>query len=196
MGERACAVDGCGRRHFGRGWCKGHYFRWYKTGEPGQPEFRPRPIPMDPTATEKRCRTCGVARELGSFSPTGRNGALKGECKQCAAERERLRRFSSPDKMRDADLRKNFGLTLKQYEEMVAAQCGLCAVCGRAEFTKHQNGNVKRLAVHHDHATGRVVALLCSPCNRGMGLMSDDPTERTWCERWWRPRLDWEAAPP
>jgi hypothetical protein len=42
---KICAVEGCGRRAFGRGWCGKHYARWLRHGDPllgrtfcGEPE--------------------------------------------------------------------------------------------------------------------------------------------------------------
>ena len=32
---RSCEIDGCGRRHFARGWCHRHYVRWRNSGEVG-----------------------------------------------------------------------------------------------------------------------------------------------------------------
>ena len=57
---------------------------------------------------------------------------------------------------------------------MLAAQGGLCAVCG----DEPPPGGIKassRLHVDHDHATGKVRALLCTRCNRGIGYMRDRP---------------------
>lgn len=34
---RSCSIEGCGRPHFGRGWCRSHYVRWYDTGDPLTP---------------------------------------------------------------------------------------------------------------------------------------------------------------
>jgi hypothetical protein len=37
-GERPlCSVEGCGKRHFGRGFCRGHYRRWTETGTTWHP---------------------------------------------------------------------------------------------------------------------------------------------------------------
>jgi hypothetical protein len=33
MSERMCSVGGCERSHYGRGWCRPHYYRWRRTGE-------------------------------------------------------------------------------------------------------------------------------------------------------------------
>lgn len=57
---------------------------------------------------------------------------------------------------------------------MVAAQDGLCAICGKGE-TDTFKGKTKRLSVDHDHATGDIRSLLCARCNRGIGMFLDEP---------------------
>lgn len=76
--------------------------------------------------------------------------------------------------MRKYHHRKNFGLKDGEYDAMVARQGGLCAICRRPEETKLR-GKVKLLAVDHDHATGKVRALLCAKCNTAIGQMNDSP---------------------
>lgn len=56
-------------------------------------------------------------------------------------------------------LKKLYGITIEQYEEMLTNQKGGCAICGE----KNKNG--KYLFVDHDHATGKVRGLLCVRCN-------------------------------
>ena len=68
------------------------------------------------------------------------------------------------------------GLTLAEYQVLHDAQGGLCAACGQPETKAHRNGAIIRLAVDHDHATGRVRALLCSRCNYTLGYARDDPS--------------------
>lgn len=34
MPKRTCSIDGCENPHYGRGWCRAHYQRWRKTGDP------------------------------------------------------------------------------------------------------------------------------------------------------------------
>lgn len=72
-------------------------------------------------------------------------------------------------KQLDADLRRGFGITADDYERMLAEQGGVCALC----FKDNVDG--RRLAVDHDHTTGKVRGLLCSPCNRAIGFFGDDP---------------------
>jgi hypothetical protein len=55
---------------------------------------------------------------------------------------------------------------------MLQIQSGVCAICGGG------NGD-RRLAIDHDHMTGRVRGLLCSACNRAIGLLRDSPDRFT-----------------
>lgn len=51
---------------------------------------------------------------------------------------------------------------------MYDSQMGLCSICQKPEC------NIK-LAVDHDHETGKVRGLLCKRCNMAIGLLDDDP---------------------
>jgi len=81
-------------------------------------------------------------------------------------EYNRKRRAERPQVEQDWYLRKEYGLTLAEYDAMLAAQDGCCAICRK----QHK----RRLAVDHDHNTGRVRGLLCSSCNNGLGRFEDD----------------------
>ena len=77
---------------------------------------------------------------------------------------------------REWAFRNKYGITVADYDAMLAAQDGGCAICGAKEsYTK--NGKSKRLAVDHCHDTGTVRGLLCVNCNRGLGYL-EDSTER------------------
>jgi hypothetical protein len=80
---------------------------------------------------------------------------------------------------RAGKLRK-FGLTISDYEALMTAQGGKCAICG---YPPHG----RLLAVDHLHVRGYhrmpaarkrlyVRGLLCGPCNRGLGHALDDVT--------------------
>lgn len=71
------------------------------------------------------------------------------------------------------DLKKNYGLSRKQYEELSEKQGHKCAICGEPEGNVIR-GKVLSLAVDHDHATGKIRGLLCANCNRGLGYFKDD----------------------
>lgn len=73
------------------------------------------------------------------------------------------RKYDKTHKGREAyrrkRLKKKYGITVAQYDKMFALQDGKCVGCGRPPKTK-------RLAVEHDHRTGRVRGLACHHCNR------------------------------
>lgn len=56
-------------------------------------------------------------------------------------------------------------------------QMGACLSCGTPEANLKRNKNKiwKRLQVHHNHLTGRVVCLLCHSCNTASGHVKDNP---------------------
>lgn len=74
---------------------------------------------------------------------------------------------------RELKLIKSFGISNYQYEELLLKQKGLCGMCSKPESSKHQSGTLRKLAVDHDHETGRIRGLLCSRCNNGIGLLGD-----------------------
>lgn len=59
-----------------------------------------------------------------------------------------------------ARIEKLYGITPKEYDALMVLQGGVCFICGR-------KSNTKRLAVDHDHRTGRVRGLLCPDVERG-----------------------------
>jgi hypothetical protein len=58
-------------------------------------------------------------------------------------------------------VQKTYGLEPGEYQRMLDAQDGRCAICMKQPRSK-------RLSVDHDHNTGRPRSLLCQPCNRGL----------------------------
>lgn len=78
--------------------------------------------------------------------------------------------FSSTWPQRRAKL---FDLEELSYSELLEAQGGVCAICKKPETIKNQNGEVRSLAVDHDHSTGRVRGLLCFRCNVELGILEN-----------------------
>ena len=82
-------------------------------------------------------------------------------------------REANPDYFKNQDLQKNYGVTLDWYKEQHAKQGGVCAICSKLE-TAVIHGKQVSLAVDHCHDTGKVRALLCTSCNRGIGMLKHD----------------------
>ena len=81
----------------------------------------------------------------------------------------RARYWADPAKYRDQFLQRRYGLSRKQYDAMLTAQGGKCAICGTKEF----RGPGKKPHVDHNHVTGRVRGLLCVHCNVLIGMARD-----------------------
>ena len=71
---------------------------------------------------------------------------------------------------REAHLRHRYGISLAEYERLLAEQGGACAVCKQppssANTRAHWNG---KLCVDHCHDGGHVRGLLCNDCNLAVG---------------------------
>jgi len=82
-------------------------------------------------------------------------------------EEHRQWRRDNPEKhalqCRRHRLRRQFGLTVKQYDKILERQKGRCALCDALPKPK------MRLDVDHDHRTGEVRGLLCGNCNILLG---------------------------
>jgi len=75
----------------------------------------------------------------------------------------------NPERLRERQLKHLYGITLAEYNEMLEAQGGVCAICGK---TPEANG--RRLSVDHDHEINKNRGLLCRRCNLGLGNFEDD----------------------
>ena len=80
-------------------------------------------------------------------------------------KRHRKSKYTT-DKRRDYNLRRHYGISLDQFEQLLREQELRCAICAVEFF--------ERPHVDHNHATGTVRGLLCSRCNTGIGLFQDD----------------------
>jgi hypothetical protein len=126
----------------------------------------------------KRCGECERDLPAGEFhvkkNRKGELAHLSAACKPCSSERTKRWQRENRDRAQSLYIRGNLkkrGLTLEQYEEMLAFQGNVCGICKReaAERTPY-----KRLAVDHCHETLVVRGLLCTPCNSAIGLLMED----------------------
>lgn len=87
------------------------------------------------------------------------------------AHPERRKQYKRTSYYRNIEKRwlDNYGIGVADYEAMLVAQRGLCAVCG-------ERPRDRRLSIDHDHATNRVRGLLHSNCNTLLGLAGDNPS--------------------
>jgi hypothetical protein len=67
---------------------------------------------------------------------------------------------------------RRFGISPTEFDSLMKKQNSLCAICGNLE-TVTWKGKVKKLAVDHDHITGKIRSLLCQKCNMALGSFND-----------------------
>jgi len=75
----------------------------------------------------------------------------------------------SDEEKRDKYLRRTYGITSLDYEELLRAHDGRCWICGKEP-------KARRLHVEHDHKNQRVRGLACWSCNSLLHKASDNPT--------------------
>lgn len=99
------------------------------------------------------CRVCRKDKEEKGFAPSEANGSY-GKCKDCT---------------KAFKLKKRYGITQEQYDQMSSSQNDTCAICPKSKI--HKN---KKLSVDHNHKTGKIRGLLCDNCNRALGFLEAD----------------------
>lgn len=136
------------------------------------------------------CTKCDQDKGDDAFYWRKDRNCLRQPCKACHSEygrsldREHRRAISrksheknrEKNRPRERELRllNDYGLTVEQYDEMLLAQDGVCAICRKPEtVTDPRYGQVRALAVDHNHRTGEVRALLCARCNMAIGMLDD-----------------------
>lgn len=73
------------------------------------------------------------------------------------------------DKIKEGIRLRQYGLQPGDFEKMWEIQDGKCPICLRA-----LDHIPKSPSVDHDHRTGKTRWLLCSNCNKALGLLQDD----------------------
>lgn len=143
-----------------------------------------------PAAT-KTCAKCGQDKPVDEFRYRQCLDCHRADCR----ERARIARAANPEAYRDAvrryraqeperhrlyAVRKHLatmGLTVEEYDDLLASQGGRCAICRCGE-----PGGKGRWHVDHDHqCCGRkrackkcIRGLLCTRCNVGLGYLGDN----------------------
>lgn len=120
------------------------------------------------------CKACNLAIRKAKYRENPRP-AIERTQRWRDANRERhlanQRRYAADGRKklanRKSHLKRTYGITLEEYDAMLAAQGGGCWICGspgRDDIALH---------VDHDHVTGEIRGLLCFTCNNALGDLGD-----------------------
>jgi hypothetical protein len=103
-------------------------------------------------------------------------GKLDGKQAYCKPCQHKVRTKNIKEyrrKNREAHLRDRHGISEEEYLEILKFQNGKCAICGKTEG--RGVWSTKNLFIDHCHKTRRIRGLLCDSCNRGIGLLQENP---------------------
>lgn len=176
MPNKVCIVPGCDRfrdKKQNRKICQMHRNRWSKYKSYDLPQK-----PKLPAGILKICKKHGELNALQVYKR--RKGKDWLSCRQCVKEctkrfDEKVTSFFRNSYRKNYTLSKT-GLVFSKedYILLLNKQNNLCAICDKPEsIVNNHNGKIKRLAIDHDHKTGKVRGLLCQKCNTSIGAFNE-----------------------
>ena len=77
---------------------------------------------------------------------------------------------TNPSYQKEQNMLNAYGLSLAQYNKMIAQQNNKCCICKTA-FTIDKKNSIH---IDHDHESGKVRGILCSHCNVLLGYARED----------------------
>lgn len=138
----------------------------------------------------KVCSKCKIEKPKSEFFKSGlyKSGKSKfrGDCKECSKKdtanwRIKNRseynnyaaawRSKNPGRQHATDIKRHYGLSIENYNKLLAQQNCQCKICGKQHDPSVNRG---RLYVDHCHNSKKVRGLLCGKCNVALGNMDDD----------------------
>lgn len=99
---------------------------------------------------------------------------LKGRDKKLTAQEKHRKTEKYRLNSRDYRYNREYGISLKIYNEMFEVQKGLCKICLSPETALNNKKELRTLSVDHCHKTGKVRGLLCHSCNMLLGKAKDN----------------------
>lgn len=125
----------------------------------------------EPDGLYSQCKTCASASNRAFYAANPEKAKVQA-LKWKNNNREKVREYArqqyknNPDRERNNRLKREYGISLDDYQRMYKEQGGVCAVCG--------SSSEKNFHVDHNHKTGEVRGLLCDKCNKALGFVKDD----------------------
>lgn len=118
----------------------------------------------------KTCSRCKVDKNITEFytNKTTIDGFYY-HCKQCH------KLGTNKVKARSSKLTNAYGITSEDFDSLAELSNNTCYICEKEETVKDKrSGETRKLAVDHDHKNHVIRGILCSKCNRGLGMFNDN----------------------
>lgn len=174
--RETCLVEECPKEPRGRnGFCKQHYTRWYRSGDPLILKRKAGSCAPECTCSRHNakngtrvpslpCRCCGeVTMVQPCYGPDGNQTR-----KFCNPDCWRKWQADQAAQRRAAGNTKAWDMPKAEFEERLRLQDNKCAICDKTIVGRDIHRD-------HDHDTGEWRGLLCNNCNRGLGHFQDNP---------------------
>jgi hypothetical protein len=109
---------------------------------------------------------------MAQYPKYGKPGKFQWRCREKDREASRQYRRSNPEETRrksriDNWRTKGINITYPEFLQRLQNQGGVCAICGEEDTTQHP------WHVDHCHQSGKIRGVLCSNCNKGIGMLDD-----------------------
>lgn len=112
------------------------------------------------------CNICNTEKDLKYFGPhiNANKYGISRICKECNRGKSKTRQMYS-----------KYGITTDKVKQMLIDQNNTCKVCfSNIKYLSRFNKRNESACIDHCHKTGKVRGLLCSNCNRALGLLKDN----------------------
>lgn len=140
---------------------------------------------------KKKCTNCKLEKDISEF---GINKSVKDGhqdwCKKCMSNFQKNRRLNPIVRKKEKEshkryidkhskkmwayhLKRTYGITLENYNQMLIQQGNRCAICS-IEFNNTKSDT--KCCVDHNHITNKVRGLICKKCNIGLSRFNDNTT--------------------
>lgn len=95
--------------------------------------------------------------------------------KEWWARKWKARQNNNPGMENERNLKRKYGITVKEYNELLEKQNFVCAICENGETTVDgKTASKRKLAVDHCHKTNKIRKLLCWRCNVVIGKVEEN----------------------
>jgi len=169
------------RKHFAKGFCSRCYNNEFKKDWVNSVPAKCHPD--RPHKCKGLCNECyTIYKNSKNFRPEPKIAAVNtcghpdkphvqhGMCGACVTKARRdANREKDRLQRRDYWLRKKYGISIKEFDELFMSQGFVCALCEKSIPDKRHRH------VDHCHSTGRVRGILCFNCNKSLGMLGDTP---------------------
>jgi endogenous inhibitor of DNA gyrase (YacG/DUF329 family) len=172
---KTCSIEGCGEKHFSKGYCNKHYMRFRRLGSPlAEVKEIAKPIPRPPIL----CKLCG--KEFKPHKETGKKKELqeccskecadivkrqKQNCQRCGKEHYKINSYSNlycSQQCRNIDYTKTCLVCSKVFVASTTTTI-ICSDDCRKEYARGCSKEAKKIK-HEEKYKDKMI--VCSECSK------------------------------